>query len=124
MLKMEQVEAIKRLSKTKTQTSVAEELGLDRKTVRKYERMDDFNETVESYLKKREMPSKLDPYKPEIDRLLDDEERRGVRRHFRDHRGASVHCASQPRADRHGLRAGDPAHDRPHIVLRVYQFRR
>ena len=80
MLKMEQVEAIKRLSKTKTQTSVAEELGLDRKTVRKYERMDDFNETVESYLKKREMPSKLDPYKPEIDRLLDDEERRGVRR--------------------------------------------
>lgn len=51
-------------------------------------------------------------------------ERRGVRRHFRDHRGASVHCASQPRADRHGLRAGDPAHDCPHIVLRVHQLRR
>lgn len=52
-------------------SSIAREMGLDWKTVDKYVKKDDFNETVEDHVKKIR-PSKLDPYKGEMDKLLED----------------------------------------------------
>ena len=53
----------------KSKSQIAEDLGLDWKTVDKYVIRDDFNEKVEEHVK-ISRASKLDPYKQEIDEML------------------------------------------------------
>lgn len=79
MLRMEQMEAIKRMSRSESISTIASALNIDWKTAKKYAEMDDFNVTVETKVA-RARASKLDPYKPTIDRILEDEEQRRVPR--------------------------------------------
>ena len=72
MLKMEQIDAIKRMSRSESVSTIARALGIDWKTARKYADKDDFNEAVEKKVKERH--SKLDPYKPIIEGMLEKEE--------------------------------------------------
>lgn len=72
MLKMEQIDAIKRMSQSESVSTIARALGIDWKTARKYADKDDFNEAVEKKVKERH--SKLDPYKPIIEGMLEKEE--------------------------------------------------
>lgn len=46
MLKMEQIEAIKRMSQSESISTIARTLGIDWKTAQKYVDKDDFNEAV------------------------------------------------------------------------------
>ena len=78
MLKMEQIEAIKRMSQSESISTIARTLGIDWKTAQKYVDKDDFNEAVEEKVK--EHHSKLDPYKHVIDELLEEEERQNIPR--------------------------------------------
>ena len=78
MLKMEQIEAIKRMSQSESISTIARTLGIDWKTAQKYAGKDDFNEAVEEKVKGRH--SKLDPYKPIIDELLEKEEQQNIPR--------------------------------------------
>ena len=73
MLRMEQIAAIKRMSQSESISTIASALNIDWKTARKYAGMDDFNVSVESFRAHRR-GSKLDPYKSEIDRIMDEEE--------------------------------------------------
>ena len=61
MLKMEQIEAIKRMSQSESISTIARSLGIDWKTAQKYVDKDDFNEAVKEKVK--EHHSKLNPYK-------------------------------------------------------------
>ncbi len=62
----------------KNVTTIARETGYDRKTVRKYIHRDDWNEALVDDSR----PSKLDPYKPLIDRWLEnDKHQRRKQRH-------------------------------------------
>ena len=71
MLKMAKIEAIHDLhSRGCSMTKIAETVGVDRKTVKKYLEKEDFNHTVEDEAKV-ERKSKLDPYKPLIRELLE-----------------------------------------------------
>ena len=71
MLKMAKIEAIHDLhSRGCSMTKIAETVGVDRKTVKKYLEKEDFNRTVEDEAK-AERKSKLDPYKPLIRELLE-----------------------------------------------------
>lgn len=79
MLRMEQIEAIKRMSRSESISTIASALNIDWKTAKKYAEMDDFNVTVETKAARARV-SKLDPYKPTIDRILEDEEQRRVPR--------------------------------------------
>ena len=73
MISLNQIELIReRYRNGESMNSIARDLGIDWKTVDKYVRKDDFNDTVEDYAKKVR-PSKLDPYKAEIDALLEKE---------------------------------------------------
>ena len=72
MLKMEQIDAIKRMSQSESLSTNARAQGIDWKTARKYADKDDFNEAVEKKVKERH--SKLDPYKPIIEGMLEKEE--------------------------------------------------
>ena len=54
-------------------THIAEELQLDRKTVRKYIDKTDFNEPEPGAVSKRHVCPKLDPYKPIIDEWLNED---------------------------------------------------
>ena len=76
---MEQIEAIKRMSRSESISTIASALNIDWKTAKKYAEMDDFNVTVETKAARARV-SKLDPYKPTIDRILEDEEQRRVPR--------------------------------------------
>ena len=76
MLKMEQIEAIKRMSQSESISTIARTLGIDWKTAQKYVDKDDFNEAVKEKVK--EHHSKLDPYKPIIDELLEEEEKQNI----------------------------------------------
>lgn len=78
MLKMEQIEAIRRMSQSESISTIARTLGIDWKTAQKYADKDDFNEAVEEKVKERR--SKLDPYKPIIDELLEKEEQQNIPR--------------------------------------------
>ena len=73
MLRMEQIAAIKQMSQSESISTIASALNIDWKTARKYAGMDDFNVSVESFRAHRR-GSKLDPYKSEIDRIMDEEE--------------------------------------------------
>ena len=79
MLRMEQIEAIKRMSRSESISTIASALNIDWKTAKKYAEMDDFNVTVETKVAMARA-SKLDPYKPTIDMILEDEEQRRVPR--------------------------------------------
>ena len=71
MLKVSQIENIKNMYREgSTIAEIREVTGYDRKTIDKYIRMDDFSLDVEDLAKQRK-PSKLDPYKPIIDELLE-----------------------------------------------------
>ncbi len=73
MMNLDQILQIKeRYNAGESISSIAKGMSIDWKTVDKYVKQDDFNETVEAYVKKVH-PSKLDPYKKEIDKLLEDE---------------------------------------------------
>lgn len=61
-------------------TEISREMRLDRKTVRKYVRMDDFSEPVGSG--RRGPGSKLDPYKGEIEKEIDLEDGRYHKQRF------------------------------------------
>ena len=78
MLKMEQIEAIKRMSQSESISTIARTLGIDWKTAQKYVDKDDFNEAVKGKVK--EHHSKLDPYKSIIDELLEKEEQQNIPR--------------------------------------------
>lgn len=78
MKTMEQIETIRRLYADGDGCSrIAKEMHIDRKTVKKYVAMDDFNETVEDKIP-RIVGSKLDPYKATINKLLEEEKASGV----------------------------------------------
>ena len=71
MLKVSQRENSKNMyGEGSTIAEIREVTGYDRKTIDKYIRMDDFRMDVEDLAKQRK-PSKLDPYKPIIDELLE-----------------------------------------------------
>ncbi len=73
MISLDQILQIKeRYNNGESLNGIAKEMHLDWKTVDKYVKQDDFNETVEEHVKKTR-PSKLDPYKKEIDALLEQE---------------------------------------------------
>ena len=73
MVKLEKVLLIKeQYQEGISKSQIAENMNLDWKTVNKYINMDDFNETVEDHAKSIR-GSKLDPYKPEIDAMLEEE---------------------------------------------------
>ena len=73
MISLNQIELIReRYRNGESMNSIAREMKIDWKTVDKYVKKDDFNDTVEDYAKKVR-PSKLDPYKAEIDALLEQE---------------------------------------------------
>ena len=78
MLKMEQIEAIKRMSQSESISTIAKTLGIDWKKAQKYVDKDDFNEAVKEKVK--EHHSKLDPYKSIIDELLEKEEQQNIPR--------------------------------------------
>ena len=68
MLSMKQVDTIKELQRNGTGPSeIAEKMNIDRKTVSKYMKLDDFKPTQES---QREYPSKLDRWKEIINAWL------------------------------------------------------
>ncbi|MFA6776481.1 MAG: IS21 family transposase [Sphaerochaetaceae bacterium] len=70
MLQVPQIEDIRRLWEMGSNVKrIADEMHIDRKTVRKYLDMDDFNDEARHVAK----GSKLDPYKAEIGSLIDDE---------------------------------------------------
>ena len=48
MLRMEQIEAIKRMSRSESISTIASALNIDWKTAKKYAEMDDFNVAVET----------------------------------------------------------------------------
>ncbi|HPZ16678.1 MAG TPA: IS21 family transposase [Sphaerochaeta sp.] len=71
MLKVSQIENIKNMYREgSTIAEIREVTGYDRKTIDKYIKMDDFSLDAEDFAKQRK-PSKLDPYKPIIDELLE-----------------------------------------------------
>jgi transposase len=73
MLDMPQIDDIRRLySEGCNISEIARITGYDRKTVKKYLDMDDFSPQVP---KSKSRPSKLDPYKEKIDRILDEDSR-------------------------------------------------
>ena len=73
MMDLNQVLLIKERYKSgESINSIAKNMGIDWKTVDKYVKQDDFNDTVEAHVKKKHH-SKLDPYKKEIDELLEEE---------------------------------------------------
>lgn len=73
MMNLKQILEIKeRYAAGENKSNIAKEMGIDWKTADKYLKKDDFNETVEDYVKKTRS-SKLDPYKREIDELLEKE---------------------------------------------------
>jgi len=78
MLTMAQVEDIREafFRKGKSITVIAREQNLDRKTVRKYISMDDFNEDTSDVVSKEpRLCPKLDSFKPVIDSWLEDDKR-------------------------------------------------
>ena len=73
MMNLDQILIIKeRYRNGESINSIAKNMGIDWKTVDKYVKQDDFNDTVEAHVRKKRQ-SKLDPYKKEIDELLEDE---------------------------------------------------
>ncbi|MDD4450663.1 MAG: IS21 family transposase [Sphaerochaeta sp.] len=71
MLKMSQIENIKNMWREgSTIAEIREVTDLDRKTISKYIQQEDFSKDPEQYAKETR-PSKLDPYKPIIDGLLE-----------------------------------------------------
>ena len=71
MLKMSQIENIKNMYREgSTVAEIKEVTGYDRKTIDKYIKKDDFSLRIED-VAKQARPSKLDPYKPIIDDLLE-----------------------------------------------------
>ena len=77
MKTMEQIEAIRTLHASgNSDSSIARDLQIDRKTVNKYVNMDDFNVDVKAFIVVSR-GSKLDPYKEEIRKILDDHEAKG-----------------------------------------------
>ena len=56
MLRMEQIEAIKRMSRSESISTIASALNIDWKTAKKYAEMDDFNVTVETQADNRQDP--------------------------------------------------------------------
>lgn len=73
MLSMKQVDTIKELQRNGTGPSeIAEKMNIDRKTVSKYMKLDDFKPTQES---QREYPSKLDRWKEIINAWLEEDRR-------------------------------------------------
>jgi len=89
MLKMSQVQTIRELwQKGKKKSEIAEILSIDRDTVTKYLKKEDFNEEVSDHSKKTRV-SKLDKYKPIIDQLLEDE---GKWFHKQRFTGVRMHC--------------------------------
>jgi len=77
---MSQINCIRDLRKEGCSVaSIAREVSVDEKTVRKYLAMEDFSPKAPQ---KEQLPSKLDPYKPQIDRwLADDEKQWAKQRH-------------------------------------------
>lgn len=72
MLKMSRVNSIRDLSKSGYRISdIAKALGIDRKTVRKYLKKDDFSPSPPLTVEK---PSLVDPYKPLITKWLEDDQ--------------------------------------------------
>jgi len=57
-----------RVNKGLSLRAIAKETGRDFRTVKKYVEQDDFNQVVKQ---KRKRASRLDPYKPTIDELLE-----------------------------------------------------
>lgn len=73
MLKVSQIEHIKELwSNGSSIAAIKEIMEIDRKTIMKYIEMEDFSKGVEFYAQEVRL-SKLDPYKPLIDQLLEKE---------------------------------------------------
>ena len=73
MLRMNQIDQIKDLQRQgHGPQEIARRLGVDRKTVGKYLRTDDFNATKKS---RHEHPSKLDSWKPIIDGWLEEDQK-------------------------------------------------
>jgi transposase len=73
MVRMSQIETIKqKYAEGQSVRGIALDLNLDWKTVDKYVRKEDFNETVEDRIR-AERGSKLDPYKAKIAELIDQE---------------------------------------------------
>lgn len=71
---MSQINCIRDLRKEGYSVArIAREVSVDEKTVRKYLAMEDFSPKPPQ--KKPELPGKLDPYKPQIDAWLSDDER-------------------------------------------------
>lgn len=77
MKTMEQIEAIRTLHAAgNSDSSIARDFKIDRRTVNKYVNMDDFNVDVKAFTVVSR-GSKLDPYKEEIRKILDDHEAKG-----------------------------------------------
>ena len=73
MVRMSQRETIKqKYAEGQSISGIAQDMKLDWKTVDKYLRKEDFNETVADHVR-TEQSSKLDPYKAKIAELLDQE---------------------------------------------------
>lgn len=73
MMNLDQILQIKeRYKEGDSISSIAREMNIDWKTANKYVQQDDFNDKVEDHVKKTRQ-SKLDPYKKEIDAMLEEE---------------------------------------------------
>lgn len=73
MIGLEQISQIKEMYRNGDSiSSIAREMGIDWKTADKYVRKTDFNDTLKDHIRKAKA-SKLDPYKKEIDELLENE---------------------------------------------------
>lgn len=82
MLKVSQIENIKDLWCNGSSIAAIKEITkVDRKTIKKYIEMEDFSKDIESYAKEAS-PSKLDPYKPMIDQLLEKEREYSQKQRF------------------------------------------
>ena len=77
MLRMNQIDEIKELQRQGLgPQEIAGRLNLNRKTVAKYMKVEDFNGAL---LGKKASASKLDPWKPKIDEWLAEDRRMGVK---------------------------------------------
>src|SRR4030042_6289995 len=98
MLRMNQIDQIKELQRQgRRPQEIAGRLDLDRKTVAKYMKAEDFNGPL---LGKKASASKLDPWKPKIDEWLAEDRRMRFKQR---HTAKRVHErleAEDPEADR------------------------
>ena len=84
MLTMANIHDIRKLyfEQGKTVTGISQETGYDRKTVRKYVQMENFNVSRKIKPAESKICPKMEPYKPLVDQwLLEDKQRRKKQRH-------------------------------------------